>query len=190
MALNKYNAVPCWMNVSTMEKWQGLMPPNFTADGNPIKWTRFASKLERDVYEEIRMIFRQEWVVLQPKLTLKAKSRYSSSIIYQTDFLVCHPSQSTKQLCSKIESDNDLVGAYRFIEAKGVLTPAAKLKLQLMEVVLPHQRDRLVIVSREKEFYFGSNMPASDNLTSLSKVLKQLKKTILIQQNCNRIKKG
>ena len=177
--MNKYRNKPCWINRKTLEGWHLFTPPSATADSNPNDWIRFDSQFECLIYQEIRRYFNDEWVTLQPKLTLKEKSRYSSSVSYVSDFLIKQPSQRLQAFQAGATHDNH---PYRFIEAKGLMTEAAKLKLQLMEEIFPDQRANLLIVSRYPTLYFGAKYAPSLSISELSNELAKLKKTFKISE--------
>ena len=175
--MNKYRNKPVWLNRKTLESWSLLAPPSNTVDSNHRDWSRFASVLEATVYREIRTYFQEEWVALQPKLTLKEKSRYSSAVHYVSDFLIKEPSKPL-EVFTRWTLDEEI---YKFVEAKGLMLPSAKLKFQLMEESLPNQRANLWIVSQQSSRYFGNNYPASISLCELAVELAKLKKTFSIQ---------
>ena len=173
--MNKYRNKPVWLNRKTLETWSLLAPPSSAADSNFCNWSKFASILEATVYREIRTYFQEEWVALQPKLTLKEKSRYSSAVHYVSDFLIREPTKDLQRFWTPATNDDY---PYRFIEAKGMMTAASKLKLQLMENILPHQRANLLIVSQEGLSYFGGNFGSSLTLKGLEPELINLREEL------------
>lgn len=166
---SKYGNIPTWWNKVTGQF-------TFSNPGSD-DYLRFDSKFECKTYLTIRKHFPAEWVHLKPKLTLKAKSRYSAAVKYVPDFLVSNPNSPLPLGAINLGKE---YSPFCFVEAKGYMTSAAKLKLQLMEDILPVHRRHLLLVSDTSIAYFGRSYQSSISLTTLEIELQQLKTTIKI----------
>lgn len=173
MAL-KYKNVPTWLNIKTGDI--AFKPPKITVELS--SWIRFDSKIECKVYQIIRRYFPEEWVFIKPKLVLKTQSHYSAAVKYIPDFLITNPDL---ELPLTIESVTNRACDYRFIEVKGIMIPASKLKLAMMELVLPHQRNNLLLVSHHPTFYQGERYEPSIDCDKLAVLLERLVTTIKVQ---------
>ena len=114
----------------------------------------FDSQLEFEVFKVIVRCFPVEHIDFHFKTELKPKTQYSGTINYFVDFRVK-------------TSLND----YFYVEAKGLMTKEASLKIRLLEILKPEIHSRLIICSAKKEFYFGNSYPSSVSIESLSNVI-------------------
>lgn len=110
---------------------------------------KFDSKLEFDVFLELKHYASGFEIKHQVPIKLKPKTQYSSFVNYVVDFGVYDRQSFTFAF---------------YVEAKGLLTPDAALKLQVLEAVAPSVREKLLIVSRESNHYFGKKFPPSMTL--------------------------
>ncbi|MEG4864489.1 MULTISPECIES: hypothetical protein [unclassified Microcoleus] len=110
---------------------------------------KFDSILEFKVYLTLREYISDEFIHLHRSVLLKPKTVYSSAIRYIADFQIIAPNLNC------------------YVEAKGVLTPTAKLKFQAMELLKPEIRKLTIIVSEKRQSYFGVAYPQSLNLADL-----------------------
>lgn len=121
----------------------------------------FDSQFEFEVFKVIAARFDIKCIDFHFKVELKSKTEYSAPVNYFVDFRVLDT------------YNNDFL----YIEAKGLMTKEASIKIKLLEVLRPIIRANLIIVSAKQEFYFGKHYAASTpikhlNNTILSKVWK------------------
>ncbi|XZN93237.1 MAG: hypothetical protein ACM65M_10610 [Microcoleus sp.] len=118
---------------------------------------KFDSKLEFGVFLELKHYASSFEIKYQIPVELKPKTKYSPSSHYVVDF-----GAYDKQ-----------IGEFDFyVEAKGLLTPEAAFKLQMLEVVEPSVREKLVIVSQVSNHYFGKKFPPSITMAELKAYLE------------------
>lgn len=115
----------------------------------------FDSQFEFEVFKVINAQFPLEHINFHFKLELKPKTQYSAPINYLVDF--------------RVRTPNDFL----YIEAKGLMTKEASLKIKLLEILKPEIRNNLIIVSEKKQHYFGKHYPPSVDIASLGKFLKE-----------------
>ncbi|MEG4359538.1 MULTISPECIES: hypothetical protein [unclassified Microcoleus] len=115
---------------------------------------RFDSQLEFEVFRVIARYFPIEHIDFHFKIELKPKTQYSGTTNYFVDFRV-----------------KTSLNEYLFLEAKGLMTKEASLKIKLLEILKPEIHSKLIICSAKKEFYFGKSYPSSVPLESLNNVI-------------------
>jgi hypothetical protein len=120
----------------------------------------FDSQFEFEVFQVIKARFSTEHINFHLKLELKPKTQYSAPINYFVDFLVKNSDDS-----------------FLYIEAKGLMTKEASIKIKLLETLKPEIRKNLIICSAKPEYYFGKHYPPSTpikllNNTILSRICK------------------
>lgn len=118
---------------------------------------KFDSQFEFRVYQLLREYVADEYIHIHHPIKLKPKTAYSNAVTYVVDFLVA------------IEPSKTPI----YVEAKGCLTPEAKLKFQVMELLRPEDRKLILLVSEKRENYFGVQFPQSLNLVDLRQELER-----------------
>jgi len=114
----------------------------------------FGSQFEFEVFKVINARFPVNCINFHFRLELKPKSKYSGPISYVVDF--------------RVETS---VNKFLYIEAKGLMTKEASIKIKILEVCRPTVRANLIICSSKQEFYFGKHYPPSQTLMELAKTL-------------------
>ena len=122
----------------------------------------FASQFEFEVYKVLRQYVTDSQIFLQVPILLKPPTAYSSKVTYNCDFAV----NGTAALLRG--QSQFICGLPLYIEAKGMITPDAKLKLQWLEAHQAAVRQNMLIVSQKSEHYFGKNYPPSLTLKELA----------------------
>jgi hypothetical protein len=114
----------------------------------------FDSQFEFEVFQVIKARFPVNCIDFHFKLELKPKTQYSAPINYFVDFRVKTSEYS-----------------FLYIEAKGLMTKDASIKIKLLEVSIPAVRANLIICSAKPEYYFGKHYPASTSINLLDTIL-------------------
>ena len=117
----------------------------------------FDSQLEFEIFKAIKEYFLIEHINVHFKVELKPKTQYSMSMNYFVDFRV------------KVTD-----GDFLYIEAKGLITKEASIKIKMLEIVRPDIRSNLIIVSQKEQHYFGSQHPPSRTIKYLRELLSIL----------------
>jgi hypothetical protein len=116
---------------------------------------RFDSKWEYEVYRELVQIVGVDNVGLQSKIILKDTPGNTGYLTYVCDFLVYN---------------------FFYVEAKGYLTPEARCKLKVLELLHPSIAARLLIVTEKPQRLFGAKCPPTLSIAELTKTIKNLEK--------------
>jgi len=110
----------------------------------------FDSQLEFEVFKVLYTRFAITDIDLHFKIELKPKTEYSATVNYFVDFRV-----------------KTSVYSFLYIEAKGLMTKEAFIKIKLLEVLRPTIRANLIICSAKQEYYFGKHYHPSTPIKSL-----------------------
>lgn len=129
---NKYGAKGFWYHTITKEKFEPNQGPRKAAREN---YLFFHSQLEWDVYELLLNYFPSRKIYKEwPLMLANGEVRdHNVSISYKIDFLVERP-----------PGEPDL-----YVEAKGVLTEASRIKLQLLGINLPGIAENTHLIFRD-----------------------------------------
>jgi hypothetical protein len=150
--MSKYNNKVIYYDIQTQQVVTHR-PPGALC--NPV--VCFDSKWEFECYRVINEYFRSLYIDIHFPIQLKGISEFSSGIIYYCDFRIAVAD-----------------GEYLYVEAKGVMTAVALLKLKLLEIVDSKIRNNLIIVSEIPQNYFGTHYPASYGINDLRNRLRRL----------------
>lgn len=113
---------------------------------------RFDSRLEFQIFELLRKHISRRNIAIHHQIILKPETTYSSTVSYFVDFRIIHPRNN----------------GFLYIEAKGLLTPEALLKLKMLEITHPEVRKDLILCSTRNNYYFGAKYLPSLTLSQLS----------------------
>ncbi|MCC3422229.1 MAG: hypothetical protein JGK24_33070 [Microcoleus sp. PH2017_29_MFU_D_A] len=116
---------------------------------------RFASKWEYRVYRELVQMVGVDNVGLQSKIILKDTTGNTGRLTYVCDFLVYN---------------------FFYVEAKGFLTPEARCKLKVLELLHPSIAAQLLIVTEKPQRLFGAKCPPTLSVAELTKTVKNFEK--------------
>lgn len=148
--MNKYSAKKIWLDIET-NKIFNHRPVGALFENNILC---FDSQFEYECYRVLRQFYCPNSIELHYPFDLKPATPLSSQVRYFVDFAI---TTRTRLLC---------------VEAKGMMTAEAKLKLKMLEIVKPHIRNNLIIVSERPQHYFGKAYPPSLSITQFVNFLQ------------------
>lgn len=148
--MNKYHAKKVWLDIKNNTLF--LQRP---LDALGLNIVCFDSQFEYRCYCVLRKYFRACDIGLHCKIEIKSKTLLSSEMSYKVDFVVF--TQAPLLL---------------YVEAKGLMTKEASLKLKMLEIVKPTIRNNLIIVSEKAHHYFGKGYPSSFSIIEFESYLQ------------------
>lgn len=152
--LNKYRNKKVWLDIKA-NKIFAQRPKDALFENNIVC---FDSHFEYAVYQILREFYRPNSIEIHYPFQVKPNTLFSSKVTYFVDFVI---TTRSGLLC---------------VEAKGMITPEAKLKLKMLEITSPHIRNNLIIVSEKPNHYFGKAYPSSLSIDEFQTYLQTREK--------------